>query len=215
MNYTVAIVDDHRLMAQAIADLVQRMDNYEVLYKAENGEELIHYFNQNRIPDIVLLDVNMPKMNGFETALWLKNNYPDVKILALSINDGEEVILKMFRNGARGYLIKGAKPFELKQAMDDIIKKGFYYSDSVTDSLVKSLNPNPLVDPVQALGLTEHELTFIKLACEELTYAEIAEKMTISTNTVNSYQENVFQKLAVTSRVSLALKALRLGIVPM
>ena len=202
-------------MAQAIADLVQRLDNYEVLYKAGNGEELIQHFNENRIPDIVLLDVNMPKMDGFETALWLKNNYPEVKILVLSINDREDIILKMFRNGARGYLLKGSQPFALKQALDDITEKGFYYPDSVTDSLVKSLNANPLIDPVQALGLTEPELTFIKLACTELTYAEIAEKMALSNEMADDLRERIFQKLTVTSRVSLALKAVRLGIVPM
>ena len=213
MKTTVAVVDDHQLFAQAIADLVQRMDDYEVLYKAENGEEMIQYFNEKQIPDIVLLDVNMPKMDGFETALWLKNNYSEVKILVLSIHSREEIILKMLRNGANGYLVKGAGPAELKQALDAMVNTGYYYSEEVTELVVKSLNQPQFIDPVPALGLDERELAFIKLTCGELTYTEIAEKMAVSPKTVDGYRESVFQKMTVTSRVGLVLKAVRLGIV--
>ncbi|WP_338870104.1 response regulator transcription factor [Spirosoma sp. SC4-14] len=215
MKYTIAIVDDHQLIAKAITSLINRMDDYEVIYEAENGLELIRHFNLNIIPDIVLLDVNMPKMDGYETSLWLKNNYPEVKVLVLTMNDKEEVIVKMLRNGARGYILKDCKPSELKQALDAIVKKGFYYTEYITDKLIKSLNPDHIIDPIQALGLNERELNFIQLACSELTYAEIADQMCVSPRTVDGYRESLFQKLNVKSRVSLALQAIRLGIVPM
>lgn len=215
MNYTIAIVDDHQLIAKAIGGLIQRMDEYEVMYEAENGQELIRQFNLKMIPDIVLLDINMPKMDGYETSLWLKNNYPEVKVLVLTMNDKEETIVKMLRNGAKGYILKDCKPSELKLALDSIVKKGFYYTEYVTDKLIKSLNPDHIIDPIQALGLNDRELNFIQLACTELTYAEIADKMCVSPRTVDGYRESLFQKLNVTSRVSLAMKALRMGIVPM
>lgn len=215
MKNTIAIVDDHLIVAKAIAGLIQRMDEYDVLYEVANGQELVQQFNLNIIPDIVLLDISMPKMDGYETSLWLKNNYPEVKILVLTTNDKEEAIVKMLRNGAKGYILKDCKPSELKQALDAFVKKGFYYTDFITEKLVKSLNPDLMIDPIQALGLNERELTFIKLACEELTYVEIANKMCVSPRTVDGYRESLFQKLQVTSRVSLALKAIRLGIVPM
>lgn len=215
MKYTIAIVDDHQLIAKAITSLINRMDDYEVIYEAENGQELIRHFNLNMIPDIILLDVNMPKMDGYETSLWVKNNYPEVKILVLTMNDNEAAIVKMLRNGARGYILKDCKPSELKQALDAIVKKGFYYTEYITDKLIKSLNPDHIIDPVQALGLNERELKFIQLACSELTYAEIADEMCVSPRTVDGYRESLFQKLNVKSRVSLALQAIRLGIVPM
>ena len=149
-------------------------------------------------------------MDGFETALWLKNNYPEVKVLALSMNDKEDSIVGMLRNGARGYLLKGCKPFELKQALDAIVQKGFYYTEFVTGQLIKSLTLETLQNPQDALRLNEREKEFIKWACSDLTYADIAEKMCVSPRTVDGYRESVFQKLNVKSRQTLAMEAVRL-----
>ncbi|GAB3048565.1 response regulator [Spirosoma pulveris] len=212
MKHTIAIVDDHELIAKAITGLIYNLEEYEVMYEVANGLELIRNFNLNQVPEIVLLDINMPQMDGVETSLWLKNNYPEVKILVLTMNDKEEFIVKMLRNGSRGYLLKDCKPFELKKALDAITQKGFYYTDYVTDRLIKSLNPDKLIDPIQELGLNERELTFIRLACEELTYVEIADRMCVSPRTVDGYREAVFQKLNVKSRSSLVLQAVRLEI---
>jgi len=213
MTTTIAIVDDHELMAKALSGLVQKYEEYEVLYEVSNGKELIQRIKLKMIPDIVLLDINMPEMDGYETALWLKNNYPEIKILALSMNDKEESIVKMLRNGAKGYLLKGCKPHELKQALDAIVQKGFYYTEYVTSQLIKSLNPDSLQNPVDQLGLNERELNFIKLSCSDLTYAEVADKMCVSPRTVDGYRESVFQKMNVKSRVGMVLEAIRLKIV--
>jgi two-component system invasion response regulator UvrY len=139
-----------------------------------------------------------------------KNNCPEVKVLALSMNDKEESIVGMLRNGARGYLLKGCKPFELKQALDSIVKKGFYYTEFVTGQLIKSLNPETLQNPQDALRLNERENEFIKWACSDLTYAEIDEKMCVCPRTVDGYCESVFQKLNVKSCQTLAMEAVRL-----
>lgn len=211
MKYKIAIVDDHALVAQALSGLIQRMDNYEVMFEASNGKELIRHFKMKMIPDVVLLDINMPEMDGYETALWLKNNYPEVKVLALSMFDQENAIVGMLRNGARGYLLKGCKPSELKNALDVIVDKGFYYSEYVTDQLIRSLNPD-IQDPVVALGINEREKEFIRFACTELTYNEIAEKMSCASRTVDGYREQVFSKLNVKTRVGLVVEAIKLGI---
>lgn len=213
MKHTVAIVDDHQLVAKAIAGLILSLEEYEVRYEVANGQELIQQFKADNIPEIVLLDVNMPKMDGYETSLWLKNNYPEVKVLVLTMNDKEESVLKMLRNGARGYILKDCKPSDLKRALEAITQKGFYYTEYVTDKLIKSLSVDKLIDPIQQLGLNDRELAFIRLACEELTYADIADQMCVSFRTVDGYREAVFQKLNVKSRPSLVLKAVRLGIV--
>jgi two-component system invasion response regulator UvrY len=113
MKTTIAIVDDHELVAQALSGLIQRYEEYEVIYEVNNGKELIRSIQLNRVPDIVLLDINMPEMNGYETALWLKKNYPIVKVVALSMHNEEDAVIKMLRNGACAYLLKGCKPREL------------------------------------------------------------------------------------------------------
>jgi len=213
MKTTIAIVDDHELMAKALSGLVQKLEDYEVLYEALNGKELIKRIKLNQIPQVVLLDINMPEMDGFETALWLKNNYPEIKILALSMNNKEESIVGMLRNGARGYLLKDCKPFELKQALDAIVQKGYYYTEFVTGQLIKSLNPETLQDPVDKLRLSEREKEFIKWACSDLTYTQIADKMCAGVRTVDGYRESVFLKMNVKTRVGMAIEAVRLKIV--
>jgi DNA-binding NarL/FixJ family response regulator len=213
MNTTIAIVDDHELMAKALSGLVQKFENYDVIYEVSSGPELIRRLELKMIPDIVLLDINMPEMDGYEVAQWLKNNHPTVKILALSMYDKEEAIIKMLRNGAGGYLLKGCKPHELKQALDSIAQKGFYYTEYVTSQLIKSLNPENFQNPADQLGLNEREKTFIRLSCSDLTYVEVADKMCVSPRTVDGYRESVFQKMNVKSRVGMVLEAIRLKIV--
>lgn len=213
MKTSIAIVDDHELMAKALSGLVQKYEEYEVIYEVGNGKELIKYIQLNMVPSIVLLDISMPEMNGYETALWLKNNYPKIRILALSMNDKEEAIVEMLRNGAHGYLPKGCKPYELKMALDSLVAKGYYYSEFVTGKLVKSLNPDTILNPVEALNLNDRETEFIKLACSDLTYVEIADKMCVSPRTVDGYRESVFQKMNVKSRVGMVIEAIRLKIV--
>ncbi|CAG4993518.1 Response regulator GacA [Dyadobacter sp. CECT 9275] len=213
MKTTIAIVDDHELMAKALSGLVQKFENYDVIYEVSGGRELIQRLRVNMIPDIILLDINMPDMDGYEVAQWLKNNYPGIKILALSMNDKEESIVKMLRNGAGGYLLKGCKPHELKLALDSIAQKGFYYTEYITSQLIKSLNPENLQNPLDLLGLNEREKNFIQLSCSDLTYMEIADKMCVSPRTVDGYRESVFQKMEVKSRVGMVLEAIRLKLV--
>jgi two-component system, NarL family, invasion response regulator UvrY len=213
MKHKIVIADDHALIAQAISGLIQKMEDYEVMYEVENGLGLIEKFKENLIPEIVLLDINMPEMDGYETALWLKNNYPEVKILALSMYDKEEAIVGMLRNGAKGYLLKGCRPSELKNALDDIIQKGFHYTEYITDKLLKSLNPEQVKNPLAEMGLNDRELEFIRLACTEMTYTEIADKMCCSPRTVDGYREQVFQKMCVKTRVGIAVEAIKLRIV--
>jgi two-component system, NarL family, invasion response regulator UvrY len=210
MKHTIAIVDDHQLVATAFSGLIGRFEDYEVIFEAENGQEMIRHFNLKMIPKIVLLDINMPTMDGYETALWLKNNYPEVMVLVLSMNNSDDSIVKMLRNGARGYLLKDSRPSELKKALDELIQKGYHYTDFITDKLVRSLNLDTFKNPVEAIGLNERELTFLQLACSDLTYTEIADKMCVSPRTVDGYREVLFQKLEVKSRVSMVMEAIRL-----
>ena len=213
MKTKIAIVDDHALVAKAFAGLIERFDDYEVIFEAEHGKDMMRFFELKQIPDLILLDINMPVMDGFETALWLKNNYPEIKVIALSMNNTEESIVGMLRNGARGYLLKDSRPSELKTALDTVMQKGYFYTDFITDRLIRSLNLGTFKNPVEEVGLNEREMAFLKLACTDLTYAQIADKLCISPRTVDGYREILFEKLKVKSRVSMAMAAIKLGLI--
>ena len=209
----VALVDDHVLLRKGLANLINDLD-YEVNVECSNGKDFINKIDKNNLPDVVLMDINMPEMDGYDTTLWLKNNLPLVKVLALSMYDNEISIIKMIKNGARGYIIKDSDPLILKTAIDSIISKDFYYSEMVTGRLVHSIREMDEQDNCnrQLSKLTEKEITFLKLICEELTYKEIADKMRLSPRTVDGYRDELFKKLEVKSRVGLVIFAIKNGI---
>lgn len=210
MPISIAIVDDHHLVAEALSNLVQKFDNYEVLFVAENGRDFLNQLRAGVLPDIVLLDLNMPEMDGFETADQLRLLYPSIRILALSMTDREEDIMRMLRHGVRGYLLKGCRPAELRQAFEDVMTKGRYYSEFVTSQIIRSLNGPQNGLPYK---LNSREQDFVKAACSELTYNEIADQMCVSPRTVDGYREAVFQKMGVRNRVGMAIEAIKQGLV--
>ncbi|MFC5411115.1 response regulator [Larkinella bovis] len=213
MKTSIAIVDDHRLIALALADLIRKFDNYEVTIVADNGNDLIRHLNRGEKPDIVLLDISMPEMDGYETAAYLKERCPTIKVMVLSMFDREENIVRMVRHGARGYLLKGCRPDELRQALDDLRRKGYYYSDFMTERLIRNLTSAEPSMPTAYFKFSDREHAFLKMACSDLTYAEIADKMCVSARTVDGYREAIFQKMQVKSRVGMALEAVRWGLV--
>ncbi|WP_234735026.1 response regulator transcription factor [Tellurirhabdus bombi] len=211
MKTSIAIVDDHRLFAYSLSDLVQKFDNYEVTIVAEHGRDLLKYLNRGDRPQLVLLDVHMPEMDGFTTAAYLKQNFPDIKVIALSMMDQEDHVVRMVQSGARGYLLKICRPAELRQALDDVCTKGYHYSASLTERLVKVLDPAKNDAPTAYFKFSGREHEFLKMACSDLTYAQIADKMCVSPRTVDGYRESLFEKMNVKSRVGMAIAAIRWG----
>lgn len=206
MNYSVVVVDDHNLLSQAIGGLVDGFEQFEVLYTCKNGQELLDKFkNPKNIPDIVLMDVNMPILNGIETTAHLHEHYPHVKVLALSIEEDESTILKMLRSGAKGYLMKDVKKFELQQALLEVMEKGFHHTNTVTKVLVDSLSGKESPQSV----LKEREIEFIKHACTEMTYKEIADVMYLSPKTIEGYRNAIFEKLNLRNRTGLVIYAIK------
>jgi len=213
-KYKVALADDHVLIRKGLVSLIHSFDDYTVLFQSRNGQELIDQLDPACQPDIVLLDINMPKKDGYETALWLKINFPDIKVLALSMYDTEGAIIRMLKNGARGFIFKDAEPQELKQALDSLIHKGYHYSELVTGHLIHNINQSDSNTAVNSLlQLTEREIDFLKYACTELSYKEISEKMFVSPRTVEGYRDALCEKLKLRTRIGLAIYALKYGIV--
>lgn len=212
MATSIVIVDDHVLIAKAITSIIEQFRNYEVLYESENGKELVEKFKlKKNIPDIVLLDISMPVMDGFETAIWLKQNHPEVKVMVLTMQGNDESLIGMIKAGAIGYLNKNVHPSELASALDAIVEKGFYYPDWATSRVLHNL-ANPAEPGDAAVKMSDREIEFLKYTCTELTYKEIGEKMFCSARTVESYRDSLFEKLGVKTRVALALYTVKVGL---
>lgn len=208
---SIAFVDDHRLLRHGLVESIQKRPDYQVVLEADNGKDFIQQLGElPELPNLVLLDIKMPEMNGFDTALWLKNNYSEIKVIALSMNYDESSILRMLRNGAKGYLLKDADSEEFYEAIDRVMTQGFYYSDLVVSALSNSMqSPHGILQHSSDL-INPRELEFLKLICSgDLTYKAIADKMNLSERTIDGYRESLFDKLGVKSKVGLVLYAVQ------
>jgi len=210
----LALIDDHLLMRNGLSGLISKL-GHRVILEAGNGAEMIDRLNPAQLPEIVLLDVSMPVMNGYETARWLTEHYPEIRILALSMQVQEGAIIRMIKAGARGYLLKDADPQQLQEAIHEVLSKGFYFSDLVNGKLIHAISsPDEKMKALNILdSLSERELLFLKYACSELTYKAIADKLCISPRTVDGYRDVLFEKLQIKTRVGLALFAIKNEIV--
>ncbi len=216
MNETryVAIVDDHTMFRKGLAALINFFPNYKVSMDASNGKDFIGQLQSTQLPDIVLMDINMPEMDGYATTEWLRDNHPEVKTLALSTMDSETAIIKMIKSGAKGYILKDAEPSELKLAFDEVMSRGYFYNDLVSRKVLNVVSQ--LVDPKKTTAtfanLTLREIEFLKFACTEMTYKEIADKMHLSVRTVEGYRDSLCEKLDIKTRVGLVMYAIKNGI---
>jgi DNA-binding NarL/FixJ family response regulator len=212
---SIAIVDDHTMFRRGLATLINMFDDYEILFDAANGTEFVEKLNPNKLPDIALLDIQMPMMDGYHTAEWITKNFPQIKILVLSTMDAETAIIRMIKNGAKGYVLKEAEPKELRQAFDEVIAEGYFYNDSITRKIMKSLAM--LANDKNNIGinerLNERELQFLQMACSERSYHEIAAEMFLSERTIDGYRESLFKKCKVNTRVGLVLYAIKNSLV--
>lgn len=210
----IAMVDDHILLRDALANIVNDFPECSITLLASHGKELLDKLQPSNMPDLVLLDLNMPELDGYETARRLRSEYPALLVMVLTMYDSEIALIQLLQAGVRGFLKKDIHPSELKYAIQSVIHTGYYYSHNTTGRLVnlfkneggkKNLPPN--------IVLSRNELEFLKLASTDLTYKEIAARMHISPRTVDNYRDTLFFKLNVKSRVGLAIYAIKSGIV--
>jgi DNA-binding NarL/FixJ family response regulator len=205
----IAIVDDHKLVSKAIENMISFNPKFEVVMNCFNGEDFLNQLeNKKNMPEVVLMDVNMPRKNGIETTAALTQKYPELKVIALTMEDNESTIISMLKAGAKGYLLKDMSPDILFDAINIVHEKGIFYTDIVTQSLLKIKTEEKVIKEINAV-LKEREIEFIKLACSELTYKEIAEKMCVSPRTVDGYRDSIFAKLNVKTRVGIVLFAIK------
>jgi DNA-binding NarL/FixJ family response regulator len=209
----IAIADDHILFRKGLAQLLAD-DHYIVRIQADNGEVLIEELRKKNEIQVVLMDINMPIMNGFEATEWIKKHKPELKVIALTMSDSDHDIIRMIRCGAHGYLLKDTEPLQLKHAINEVVSKGYYYTEMISGTLINSMNDKSEEQKLQGLidSFAQHELDYIKYACSDMNHKEIAEKIGVSPRTIDGYRDHVYSKTGVQTRVGLVIFAIRHGI---
>jgi DNA-binding NarL/FixJ family response regulator len=213
----LAIVDDHNLFRKGLIKLIHLGDTdnkYTVIFEAENGYDLKDKLNPRNLPDIILMDIDMPDMDGFQAVEWLRKCYPSVSVLVISMFESEEVIIKMLRFGINGYLSKDIEVEDMHLALETISKKGYYYSEFVSGVMAHTILKDGCAGSTGTANelwenISANEKEFLKLACTELTYQEIANKMNLSPKTIDGYREKLFERFKVKNRVGLAMYAVK------
>lgn len=209
----VALVDDHALLRSGLANVINSFGEYKVVFEADNGKQFIEQLKKKEKPNVVLMDITMPEMDGFETTKWIKNNVPEIKVLVLSMLDDDNSIIKMLQYGAKGYILKDSKPDVLRTALREVSEKGFFLNEIVSNKLAHLINKGEAKTMAHPIDLSNKETEFLKWCCTDKSYKEIAEEMNISPRMVESLRSNLFEKLETLSRVGLVMYAIRNGIV--
>jgi DNA-binding NarL/FixJ family response regulator len=210
----IAMADDHVLLRNALASLIDSFENCQVVLQAGTGKELIESIKKGVSPQVVILDLNMPEMDGFETAGWLQKERPEIIVLMLTMYDSELSLIRLLQAGVKGFLKKDIHPSELKFAIQSVVQNGYYYSNHTTGKLVNLFRQHSDGNSlIQRSVLNDQEVQFLKLACSDLTYKEIAQQMGLNPRAVDTLRDQLFFKLDVKSRVGLALVAIRQGVV--
>jgi len=205
----IAIADDHTLLRKGLADLIDSFGPFNVILEAKDGKEFLDKLHTAKVlPDICILDINMPELDGFGTLAQIRKNWPTLKVLALSMFNDEFTIIRMLRAGACGFLLKNCNPNEFRKALKSIYDNGFYEADPTEKNIANRNNHE------QPISITTKELEFLKWCCSELAYKEIANKMGISPRTVEDHRDNLFKKLKMNTRTGLVMYAMKAGLIP-
>jgi len=207
MKISLGVADDNQLFAKSLSALINTFPGFEVIVDAVNGTDLLRKMETGGIrPDLILLDVSMPSMNGIETAKIISEKYPLIKIAALSQKDDDGTIINMVKAGCCAYLLKDIQANELERALQEIYEKGYYNADA------RNVNYRRLLrhaERMEKTELSDREHWFLQLACSDLTYKQIASQMHLSERTIDGYRESIFEKFNVQSRTGMALEAIK------
>ena len=206
----VVIADDHKLFRKGIMALLEDFDFIGEIDEASNGLELIDMLEkmENR-PDVILLDLRMPVMDGVEAQQKIRKLYPDIKVIILTMEDDEQYILHLINEGVNGYLLKNADPDEVEFAIQKVVEKGFYFSEDISKLVMKGLVRKDKHDMSIVLDLNEREMEILKLICKECTAAEIADKLNLSVRTIEGYRQKLLEKSGAKNMAGLVVFAIK------
>ena len=206
----IVIADDHKLFRKGIIALLEDFDFIGEIEEASNGAELLKLLaGMQNLPDVILLDLRMPVMDGVEAQQKIRNLYPGVKVIILTMEDDEQYILHLISEGVNGYLLKNADPDEMENAILKVVEKGFYFSDDISMLVLKNLNKKDKAEAVFNPDFTEKELKVLELICKEYSNSEIAEACDISIRTAEGYRQKLVEKSGAKNIAGLVVLALK------
>lgn len=209
----IGVVDDHRLFREGIVSMITDWgSSYEVIFEADNGVDLMKKLKEHENPHIIIMDSEMPLMNGAAATIRVKDEYPEILVLALTMLDGRTDFMRLVKSGIDGFLNKNTSPEEVQEAIDKLISTGHYFKGGQLDQMLLILRGEDLgFKDIQSLNYKE--LEFIRHATSEMPYKAIAVQMGVSEKTIDGYRSKVFEKLDVNTRVGMVIRAVKEGIV--
>ncbi|HTN44860.1 MAG TPA: response regulator transcription factor [Flavipsychrobacter sp.] len=209
----VLIADDHEIFRDGLKLMLQKAENIELIGEAADGKELIKMVGTTH-PDVVITDIKMPVMDGVDATKHIKEHFPAIQVIALSMFDDEQLILEMLDAGALGYLLKNSDKFEITDAVETVFEGKPYYCKFTSGKLAKliALNRDKKEKKKREADFSEKEIEIIKLICQEFTNKEIGEKVFLSARTVEGYRMKILEKMEAKNTVGIVIEAIRLGI---
>ena len=209
----VIIVDDHKLFRKGMAAMLNSVDGLEMIGEAGNGVELLELLTTTSA-DVILMDLDMPEMDGMEATPKVRALYPEIKILVISMHQEDKFILHLMENGANGYLLKDAEPEEVEEAIFSVVQNGFYFTDHISKVMLTGLVKKEKIIPTfnAQINLTQREKDVLDGICQELTTKEIADKLFLSPRTVDGYRNNLMEKIGAKNTAGLVVFAAKNGL---
>jgi len=212
----VIITDDHKLFRKGIIALLEDFDFIGETNEASNGAELIDLLAKMKaLPDVILLDLRMPVMDGVEAHKKIRKLYPEIKVIILTMEDDEQYILHLISEGVNGYLLKNADPDEMEKAILKVVENGYYFSENISTMVVKGMVKKDITEALPNLDFSERELQILELICKEFTAAEIAEKLNLSARTVEGYRQKLIDKSGAKNVAGLVIFAVKNSLFPL
>jgi len=210
----LAIADDHKIFRNGLKATLEDCADFDLVIEASNGKQLLGMLTDVK-PDVILMDIKMPEMDGIQTTTAIKQKYKDVKVLALSMFNEDKYIVDMMKAGASGYLLKNAEPEEIIEAISTVFYKDYYFNEHLSITLIKQLAGNSSsTNPSQSLAdFNEREIEVLRLVCQECSNQEIADKICLSVRTVEGYRARLFEKTRSKNLVGLVIFAIKTGII--
>ena len=206
----IAIADDYKIFREGVKKCIAGDKAMQVILEADNGEDLLNGFG-DPLPDVIIMDLKMPIMDGMEATQIIRKKYPSIKVLVVTMYDDDKFIIHLMEIGANGYLLKNAEPDEIRKAIYSVHENGYYFNDLVNKALLKKLVTKSNFKPSfkQDVDLTEREMEVLKLICEEKTAAEIAKEIFLSPRSVEGIRQRLIDKIGVRNTAGLVMFAVK------